>query len=64
MHTLGTPPGGLRCRNDEQPAVMTDGWAEAIVELRREQSRRRHPSVTEGGDWEKDGAFGPTEWVI
>lgn len=43
--------------------VMTEEWAEAIIDLRRAQSRRRHPS-SQPPTWEKDGGYEPMEWVV
>lgn len=63
MHILGGQPRGVGDQIDRQRPVITDGWAEAIVELQRDQSRRRHPSSCESGNWEKDGGFGPSEWA-
>jgi hypothetical protein len=45
------------------PPVMIDNWAEAIIGMRREHSRRKHPSTQEV-TWEKDGALGPTDWSL
>ncbi len=42
--------------------VMVDEWAEAVIDITRWQSRRRHPSNQEP-TWEKDGGY-ETEWVI
>jgi len=64
MQILGAHPRGSGDQIDERRPVITDGWAEAIVELRRDQSWRRHPSSCEKANWEKDGAFGPSEWAI
>jgi len=43
--------------------VMNCCWAEAVIDLRRANSRLRHPSNQEA-TWEKDGAFEPTEWIV
>ena len=43
--------------------VMVGEWAEAVIDLRRWQSRRRHPSNQEPA-WEKDGGYETMEWVI
>ena len=63
MHVVEDPEG----RIVEQPAsnrpVIVDDWAEAIIDLRRARSRRRHPSNREPA-WEKDGGYEPTEWAI
>lgn len=45
-----------------RPVIVAD-WAEAVIDLRRAQSRRRHPSNREPA-WGKDGAYEPTEWAI
>jgi hypothetical protein len=45
------------------PPVMVDNWAEAIIDMRREQSRRKHPSTQEI-TWQKDGALGPADWSL
>jgi hypothetical protein len=42
---------------------MIANWAEAIIGMRREHSRRKHPSTQEV-TWEKDGALGPTNWSL
>ena len=42
---------------------MVGEWAEAVIDLRRWQSRRRHPSNQEPA-WEKDGGYETMEWVI
>jgi hypothetical protein len=43
--------------------VMVDCWAEAVVELGRAQSRRRHPSNREPA-WMLDGGYDLTEWAV
>lgn len=63
MHVVDDLSG----RNHEQSAssrpVIVADWAEAVVDLRRARSRRRHPSNHEPA-WEKDGGYEPTEWAI
>jgi hypothetical protein len=60
MFAVDGPPEETRGRPD-QP-VMVDEWAEAVIDLARWQSRRRHPSNREPA-WQKDGGY-ETEWVI
>ena len=54
-------------RTNDQPAsnrpVIVDDWAEAVIDLRRARSGRRHPSNREPA-WEKDGGYEPTEWAV
>ena len=40
--------------------VVVDEWAEAVIDLRRARSRRRHPSNREPV-WTKDGGHESTE---
>ena len=60
MHGLTRGDGAKR--PPELP-VMVDGWAEAVIDLARLQSRRRHPSNREPA-WEKDGGYEMKEWVV
>ena len=43
--------------------VMVGDWAEAVIDLGRWQSRRRHPSNQEPA-WQKDGGYETMEWVV
>ena len=53
MHVV-EDPGRLSTQRVSNRPVIVDDWAEAVIELRRTQSRRRHPSNPEPA-WEKDG---------
>lgn len=55
--------GELDARQSADLPVMVGDWAEAVVDLGRWQSRRRHPSNREPA-WEKDGGYESMEWVI
>lgn len=63
MHIVGDPEDrGVTERAPSSPVVI-EWWAEAVVDLERERSRRRHPSNAEPA-WQKDGGYGPSEWVV
>lgn len=55
--------GELDARGSSDLPVMVGEWAEAVIDLRPWQSRRRHPSNQEPA-WEKDGGYDAMEWVI
>lgn len=63
MHVVEGPSERIGKRQASRRPVIVDDWAEAVVDLRRAQSRRRHPSNPETA-WEKDGGYQPTEWAI
>ena len=63
MEILDGTVGDLDLQRSSDVPVLVDGWAEAVVELARWQSRRRHPSNHEPS-WEKDGGYPAMEWVI
>ena len=62
MHVV-EDPGRLSTQRVSNRPVIVDDWAEAVIELRRTQSRRRHPSNPEPA-WEKDGGYETAEWVV
>ena len=43
--------------------VLVDCWAEAVIDLGRAQSRRRHPSNLEPARM-RDGGFESTDWAV
>jgi hypothetical protein len=63
MHIVDDPAQPAEEPKSPAPPVMNERWAEAVVDLRRERSRRRHPSNREPA-WEKDGGYDPSEWVV
>ena len=63
MHVVEDPSDHMGTQQVSQRPVIVDDWAEAVVDLRRAQSRRRHPSNHDPA-WEKDGGYEPTEWAI
>ncbi len=63
MHIVEDPAGAVGEPKEPARPVMNQWWAEAVVDLRRERSRRRHPSNREPA-WEKDGGYEPSEWVV
>ena len=63
MHIVADPADPAEEPKDSAPPVMNQWWAEAVVDLRRERSRRRHPSNQEPA-WEKDGGYETSEWVV
>jgi hypothetical protein len=63
MGTVEAPAGELEVQRSADQPVMVHDWAEAVIDLGRWQSRRRHPSNQEPS-WEKDGGDQPMEWVI
>lgn len=63
MEELQTPVWGHRTQRPSEVPVMVDEWAEAVIDLARLQSRRRHPSNQEPA-WEKDGGYAAREWAI
>jgi len=63
MHVVEDSASRIRRQPSSNPPVIVDDWAEAVIDLRRAQSRRRHPSNREPG-WEKDGGYESTEWAI
>jgi hypothetical protein len=63
MHVVEDPSDRIGEQQASRRPVIVDDWAEAVVDLRRAQSRRRHPSNREPA-WAKDGGYEPTEWAI
>lgn len=63
MHLVGgTSDASRELRTPRRP-VLVDDWAEALIELARAQSRRRHPSNPEPA-WHKDGGYESDEWAV
>jgi hypothetical protein len=63
MGTMNVPVDDVDVLRSADVPVMVYGWAEAVIDLGRWQSRRRHPSNQEP-TWEKDGGYETIEWVI
>ena len=63
MHVVDNSADRISTHPPSKRPVIVDEWAEAVVDLRRAQSRRRHPSNHEPA-WQKDGGYEPTEWAI
>jgi hypothetical protein len=63
MHLVGGTVERVDDRRTPASPVMVDGWAEAMLDLARARSRRRHPSNLEP-QWAKDGWDEPTEWMV
>jgi hypothetical protein len=63
MHIVEDSEDHVGTSDQEAAPVVIERWAEAVVDLQRERSRRRHPSNPEPA-WHKDGGDEPSEWVI
>ncbi len=63
MQVVEGNPERTREQQTEHRPVIVDDWAEAVIDLRRAQSKRRHPSNHEPV-WTKDGGDEPREWAI
>jgi hypothetical protein len=63
MHIVEDPEDHVERSDQDAAPVVIERWAEAVVDLGRERSRRRHPSNPEPA-WYKDGGDEPSEWVI
>lgn len=63
MHVVEGNSDHIRRPHTEPRPVIVDDWAEAVIDLQRAQSKRRHPSNREPS-WAKDGGYEPTEWAI
>ena len=63
MEVTEGPVEELRAQGTSEFPVMVGEWAEAVIDLARWQSRRRHPSNREAS-WEKDGGYEAIEWVL
>ena len=53
----------IRGPQTSKSPVMVDCWAEAVIDLARAQSRRRHPSNLEPAGMADDG-YEPTDWAV
>jgi hypothetical protein len=60
MHDADGAAKSIREQPTANRPVMVDEWAEAVIDLGRAQSRRRHPSNREPV-WAKDGGYESTE---
>ena len=63
MHIVDDPEDQKKPSALGAAPVVNQWWAEALVDLGRERSRRRHPSNSEP-TWQKDGGYEPSEWVV
>lgn len=63
MTIVEGPTGELDAGRSPDLPVLVGDWAEAVIDLGRWQSRRRHPSNHEPS-WQKDGGYEAMEWVI
>lgn len=63
MHIVGDHEHHGDTRTAPSSPVVIEWWAEAVVDLERERSRRRHPSNAEPAS-QTDGGDARSEWVI